>query len=81
MILDILSVFKPLKSERLKTFFIGETVSILPEYYRVTETNTFDTPIYGWSVKSISGTTATLMRGVLRNTQKLFVDTRYLKSE
>jgi hypothetical protein len=81
MIQDILSVFRPAKSEKLKTFFIGQAVSIIPEYYRATNANTFETPIHGWTIKSVSGEMATLVRGNLYTTQKLHVEIRYLKSE
>jgi hypothetical protein len=79
--IDILSVFSRTKAERFKIFFIGESVSILPEYYSVTNSSKFETPIYGWTIRNISGSTATIVRGVLHNTHKLHIDCKYLKSE
>ena len=79
--IDLLSIFSRVKTEEYKTFFIGESVSILPEYYRATNANTFETPIYGWNIESISGTNATLVRGNIYTTQKLHIDTRYLRRE
>jgi hypothetical protein len=79
--IDILAVFSRVKSERLKTFFIGESVSILPEYYKDMKSNPFDTPIHGWSIRSISGSTATIVRGGLQTKQKLFIECQYLKSD
>ena len=69
--IDLLSIFSRVKTEEYKTFFIGESVSILPEYYRATNANTFETPIYGWNIESISGTNATLVRGNIYTTQKI----------
>lgn len=79
--IDILSVFSRAKVERFKVFFIGESVSISPEYYKAMNSSTFETPIYGWTIRNISGSTATIVRGVLHNTHNVHIDCKYLKSE
>ena len=81
MFQDLISVFRSVKDDRTKTFFVGESVSILPEYYSIAQTNSYNVPTYGWTIRSISGDIATLVRGVLHTNQKLHIECKYLKSE
>lgn len=81
MFQGLISVFRSVKAERTKTFFVGESVSILPEYYKVAQTNSYSVPTYGWTIRSISGEIATVVRGVLHTNQKVHIECRYLKSE
>src|SRR5688500_13777304 len=81
MFQDLISVFRSVKDDRTKTFFVGESVSILPEYYTIAQTNSYNVPTYGWTIRSISGEIATLVRGVLHTNQKVHIECKYLKSE
>ena len=74
----IFSLFKTKDSEELNAFFAGRTVSIKPEFFH--HIDSFETPRYGWCVKSVTGKMATL---VFANGKpgKLFIETKYLNAE
>ena len=75
---SIFSVFKSKETEHLASFFVGQSVSIKSDYYKSANVNPVSTPIYGWSIKSITGSMMTL---VLSSGKpgKLFIEAKYLQ--
>jgi hypothetical protein len=77
MFKQIFSVFQSPKIEKLDSFFVGQTVSISPGYYKETKDSPVKTPVYGWTVKSVSGDYVTLVSG--DGQKKAYVECKYLE--
>jgi hypothetical protein len=77
MFKQIFSVFQSPKVDKLDAFFIGQTVSIADAYYKEMKDSPVKTPVYGWTVKSVSGTYVTLLSG--DGQKKAFVEGKYLR--
>jgi hypothetical protein len=65
------------KSEKLDSFFVGQTVSIAPAYYKEANDSPVKTPVYGWTIKAIAGNYVTLLSG--DGQKKAFVEIKHLQ--
>jgi hypothetical protein len=77
MFKQFFSIFQSPRVEKLNTFFVGQAVSIAQAYYKDTKDSPVKTPVYGWTVKSVSDTYITLVSG--DGQKKAFVEGKYLE--
>jgi hypothetical protein len=82
MLSKLFSLLRPLKSDAFDAFFIGQSVYLSQQYFIDSNTKSSVLPRFGWNVKSISGSMATIVHQSGNNRPlKIYVDCRYLKKE
>lgn len=82
MLNKLFSLLRPLKPDVFETFFIGQSVYLTQQYFTDTNTKSSVLPRFGWNIKNISGSMATIVHQSGNHVPlKIYVDCRYLKKE